>query len=234
MAGTIENRTQFLDTLLKKRGGVELPFEPYTFISDLPQTHLADLSSNELLKLAKEQARRVSANLVETTSSEMNEIIYGLIEKSVPEIEAISRGQYIFRGNKIDYFRVRGQIVNDEPMMNLAKEFLTHKEVDFSNFCTENFMSESTLRKYIRNANELLIPLGIRINICQGNVRIVGNEASIRYCLVSLFWRYFRGIYWPFKEVERETLDRFISSLTSVSEGISYGKRLQLTYYWAV
>lgn len=82
MAGTIENRTQFLDTLLKKRGGVELPFEPYTLISDLPQTHLADLSTHELLELAKEQARRVSANLVETTSSQMNEIIQGLIEKS--------------------------------------------------------------------------------------------------------------------------------------------------------
>ncbi|MDG6137304.1 lactate utilization protein C [Lactococcus petauri] len=82
MAGTIENRTQFLDTLLKKRGGVELPFEPYTLISDLPQTHLADLSTDELLELAKEQARRVSANLVETTSSQMNEIIQGLIEKS--------------------------------------------------------------------------------------------------------------------------------------------------------
>ncbi len=82
MTGTIENRTQFLDTLLKKRGGVELPFEPYTPISDLPQTHLADLSTDELLELAKEQARRVSANLVETTSSEMNEIIHGLIDKS--------------------------------------------------------------------------------------------------------------------------------------------------------
>ncbi|BAK58940.1 lactate utilization protein C [Lactococcus garvieae] len=82
MTGTIENRTQFLDTLLKKRGGVELPFEPYTLISDLPQTHLADLSTDELLELAKEQARRVSANLVETTSSQMNEIIQGLIEKS--------------------------------------------------------------------------------------------------------------------------------------------------------
>lgn len=82
MTGTIENRTQFLDTLLKKRGGVELLFEPYTPISDLPQTHLADLSTDELLELAKEQARRVSANLVETTSSEMNEIIHGLIDKS--------------------------------------------------------------------------------------------------------------------------------------------------------
>lgn len=82
MTGTIENRTQFLDTLLKKRGGVELPFEPYTLISDLPQTHLADLSTDELLELAKAQARRVSANLVETTSSQMNEIIQGLIDKS--------------------------------------------------------------------------------------------------------------------------------------------------------
>lgn len=82
MTGTIENRTQFLDTLLKKRGGVELPFEPYTLISDLPQTHLADLSTDELLELAKEQSRRVSANLVETTSLEMNKIIHGLIETS--------------------------------------------------------------------------------------------------------------------------------------------------------
>ena len=82
MTGTIENRTQFLDTLLKKRGGVELPFDPYTLISDLPQTHLADLSTDELLVLAKEQARRVSANLVEPTSSQMNQIIQGLIEKS--------------------------------------------------------------------------------------------------------------------------------------------------------
>lgn len=82
MTGTIENQTQFLDTLLKKHGGVELPFEPYTLISDLPQTHLADLSTDELLELAKAQARRVSANLVETTSSQMNEIIQGLIDKS--------------------------------------------------------------------------------------------------------------------------------------------------------
>ena len=97
MAGTIENRTQFLDTLLKKRGGVELPFEPYTPISDLPQTHLADLSTDELLELAKEQARRVSANIVETTSSQMNEIIQGLIEKSgggqviVPSIDELEK-----------------------------------------------------------------------------------------------------------------------------------------------
>lgn len=72
MTGTIENRTKFLETLFEKSGGVELPFEPYVPISDLPETHLADLTSDELLEISKVQSERVSANLVETTSSEMN------------------------------------------------------------------------------------------------------------------------------------------------------------------
>lgn len=162
----------------------------------------------------------------------LNDLIQS--EKSIPEIEAIARGQYIFRGNKIDYFRLRGKIVNDEPLMNLAKEFLTNEEVDFANFCAKNFMSESTLRKYMRNANKLLNPLDLSVSIQKNKIRIFGNEASIRYCLVSFFWRYFQGTSWPFENVEQETLHRFISSFTHVSEEISYGKRLQLNYYWAV
>ena len=82
MTGTIENRSKFLETLFDQRGGVELPFEPYVPISDLPETHLAHLTTEELLDIAKEQASRVSANLIETSSFEMNEVIRQLIEKS--------------------------------------------------------------------------------------------------------------------------------------------------------
>lgn len=82
MTGTIENRSKFLETLFEKRGGVELPFEPYVPISDLPETHLAHLTTEKLLDIAKEQASRVSANLIETSSFEMNEVIRQLIEKS--------------------------------------------------------------------------------------------------------------------------------------------------------
>lgn len=82
MTGTIENRSKFLETLFEKCGGVELPFEPYVPISDLPETHLAHLTTEELLDIAKEQASRVSANLIETSSFEMNEVIRQLIEKS--------------------------------------------------------------------------------------------------------------------------------------------------------
>ena len=75
-------QTMEKETLFEKRGGVELPFEPYVPISDLPETHLAHLTTEELLDIAKEQASRVSANLIETSSFEMNEVIRQLIEKS--------------------------------------------------------------------------------------------------------------------------------------------------------
>lgn len=82
MSGSIQNRDAFLKVLRDKRGNQELEYEPYKPISDLPETHLADKSKAELIALAKEQAKFVSANLVETTSSKLNGVIAELIEQS--------------------------------------------------------------------------------------------------------------------------------------------------------
>ena len=116
MTGTIENRTKFLETLFEKSGGVELPFEPYVPISDLPETHLADLTSDELLEISKVQSERVYANLVETTSSEMNEVIRQLIEKS-------GGGQVMIPTT--DEFKNLGVNVNSENLVKwkIGKEF---------------------------------------------------------------------------------------------------------------
>ncbi|GBG95930.1 LutC/YkgG family protein [Lactococcus termiticola] len=82
MAGTIQNRDAFLKVLKDKRGNQEMPFEPYKPISDLPETHLADKTKEELIAIAREQADFVSANMVETTSSELNQVIADLIKSS--------------------------------------------------------------------------------------------------------------------------------------------------------
>lgn len=81
MTGSIQNRDSFLKTIIEKQGG-EKEFKPYQPISDLPQTHLADKSKQELLEIAKAQAETVSANLVEVSSNELNAKIAELIEKS--------------------------------------------------------------------------------------------------------------------------------------------------------
>jgi len=79
-AGTIQNRESFLATLKEKL--VDIPYEPYKAPTDLPQRHLADKTVEELLDMAKAQSEAVSANLVETTSGELNQVLAGLIENA--------------------------------------------------------------------------------------------------------------------------------------------------------
>lgn len=79
MKGKIENRDAFLNTLKQKLGETE--FSPYEPISDLPETHLADKSTAELLTIAKARTEKVSAVMVETTKAELNQTIAELIEK---------------------------------------------------------------------------------------------------------------------------------------------------------
>lgn len=47
-----------------------------------------------------------------------------------------------------------------------------------------------------KNTNELLNPLGLSVSIRKDKIRILGNEARIRYYLVSFFWRYFHYHYY--------------------------------------
>lgn len=154
--------------------------------------------------------------------------------KRSSRIVVSSRGEYSFTGDKIDYYRLRGYIVSPEPMTHLAKDFLRNKSVDFYQFCLDNFLSESTLRRYLRKVNQLITPLGLRLSVRKNKIYLLGNEARIRYGLVTFFWRYYHGVVWPFETVDEEKIRHIFSNMFTSLEPISYGKRLQLYYYWII
>lgn len=155
-------------------------------------------------------------------------------ERLKTEIHVSSRGEYTYTGNKIDYYRLRGLIVEDEPMMQLVKRFLEEKTVSLVEFCADHFISESTFKRYVGKANTLLKPFGIRISIKKNRIEIQGSEANIRYCLVSFFWRAYHGVSWPFKNINEIHVHHTIDKLLRYSEHISYGKKRQLSYFFAV
>lgn len=155
-------------------------------------------------------------------------------ERLKTEIHVSSRGEYTYMGNKIDYYRLRGLIVKDEPMMHLAKRFLEGRRISFSEFCAEHFMSESTFKRYVGKANTLLKSLGIRISIKKNEIEVQGSEANIRYSLISFFWRAYHGVSWPFKNINEIHVHHTIDKLLRYSEHISYGKKRQLSYFFAV
>lgn len=150
------------------------------------------------------------------------------------EIQVTAKGEYSYTGNKIDYYRLCGLIVENEPMMQLAKHFLEERTISLGEFCVDHFISESTFKRYVRKVNTLLISFGIRINIKNNEINVQGAEASIRYCLVSFFWRAYHGVSWPFKNMNENQVEHTIDKLLCDDETISYGKKRQFSFFLAV
>lgn len=159
-----------------------------------------------------------------------------LCESQLLEIEIIvsTRGKYFFKGNKINYYKLRAYIIDREPITQLAKDLLMQRRVNLSQFCSSNYISESTLKRYFRKVNILLEPLGVRLYVCKKQVTLKGPELKIRYCLLSFFWRYYHGFVWPFKIIKEKDIYRLLDDLISSHVEISYGKKKQLGYLFAV
>lgn len=182
----------------------------------------------ETLTFQMAMDRRSIYKIIEQLNAIMKE------ERLKTEIHVSSKGEYTYTGNKIDYYRLRGLIVENEPMMQLAKHFLEGRRISFSEFCSENFISESTFKRYIGKSNTLLKSLGIRISIKKDEIHVQGSEANIRYSLISFFWRVYHGVSWPFKNINELHVHHTIDKLLRYSENISYGKKRQLSYFFAV
>lgn len=150
-----------------------------------------------------------------------------------PDIFFSRKGKYYFGGNLIDYRRIIVLIVKDEPMINLAKIFLTQNQVNILEFCSDNFLSEATFMRYITKANKILIPFGVRLRK-NNNIYAFGSEANIRYCLVSFFWRIFQGVNWPFDSMIELKMHRLAAAFPLIFQRVSYGKKQQLYYYLAI
>ena len=150
------------------------------------------------------------------------------------EIFVSSRGKYIFKGNKKEYYKLRAFIIDNEPITQLAKVLVQHTSVDFSQFCSSNYMSESTLKRYLRKVNTLLDPLGLRLCVCKKQISFKGPELKVRYCLLTFFWRYYHGLVWPFDGIEEKSILQLLDELISSCVDISYGKKKQLGYLFAV
>jgi len=96
-----------------------------------------------------------------------------------------AKSYYIFTGDLIDYYKLRSELIAEEPIFNLAVKFVSSKTVDFTRFCQANFIGESTFKRQISKSNKLLIQLGIKIINRKGQLLLEGEERIIRYCLIS-------------------------------------------------
>ncbi|MDT2742371.1 helix-turn-helix domain-containing protein [Lactococcus garvieae] len=147
---------------------------------------------------------------------------------------AFQKRKYVFLGDRKHYYSLKCNMMKSEILVILIELFLSTKSVDLTLFCKNNFISESTLKRKLQKINILLESIGVRFVIRKNQIYILGEERIVRYCLISLLWRIYRGIEWPFKDVNEETIDNLISSIISSGRYINEGKRKHLAFYLAV
>lgn len=180
-----------------------------------------------LTELTKMEKRTVHKNL-----SSINELLskHQEIEATISTVKR----KYIFSGDRYEYYALRSALMKTEPLLMLFELFLSNTSVDFTDFCKQNFVSESTMRRKFQKANHLLSNIGSKIALKTNKITLVGEERIIRYSLVALLWRVYRGIEWPFRDVDEQNIDTIINSIISSGKYVSYGKRKHLAFYLAV
>ncbi|WP_288551562.1 hypothetical protein [Enterococcus gallinarum] len=57
-----------------------------------------------------------------------------------------------------------------------------------------------------------MTPLGFSLRKQKGMIRLIGNEARIRYFMVAFFWRTFSGLQWPFKGLLQKNVKRSLKN----------------------
>lgn len=95
------------------------------------------------------------------------------------------------------------------------------------------YKKENSFKAQIKNLTYILKNYNISLNIRAGEIYIEGDEAKIRYLLVTFFWRLYRGLKWPFYIDRNKLLDNTFSVLQKNLE-LSYSKKEILLYFFAI
>lgn len=150
-------------------------------------------------------------------------------------IQLVKNRTYVFIGDKQDVYSLKLFLLEDSPGLILARKFLSTSRVVFDRFCEEYYVGETTLRRRLHVANSLLRAFNLQIKVRKNEIVLSGEERVIRHALIAFFWRTYRGIEWPFLDLDKqEVLQKFDEIIGEGQGKISEQKQEEVLYILAI
>lgn len=185
------------------------------------------LDINELMKITKLSKNTVYKYILIINSNSKN-----LLKK---EIVYFDNKHYCFDGNKVDFALLRLDLFENSIPIKLLTGLLVSSGINLYKFCLDNFISESTLRKCLRLINNFLSNINIDLVVKKNEIYLTGDEAQIRYCFASIFWRVYYGLKWPFSTLSKNKIDIVASTIfTSNDDKLNESKQEIFNYFLSV
>ncbi|MBC1561122.1 helix-turn-helix domain-containing protein [Listeria booriae] len=124
-------------------------------------------------------------------------------------------------------------LIEDNETFELMKAIFFEEFTSVKKFAMDHFLSETTVRRTLKNFQGLLEPYGITLK--RETYELMGPEIQIRMFAYSAFWRVYRGATWPFDVVDRETVEDATDRVsTSLRLNLTYVQRNQIAYILAI
>lgn len=113
--------------------------------------------------------------------------------------------------------RLLRDIVRQSTLVRLLEELLVSGKVDTQEFCEQQFISPSTLRRTIAKLTKELEPL--RLSLSKGTIiHLKGPEHQIRYLFFQYLWSIYRGV----KELPWEIDEQISYPIEQLADLFSY------------
>lgn len=142
-----------------------------------------------------------------------------------------NKGVKFSRDPSFPLHRIICEIYSKSFTYELINNLFHETIVSLNLFSLEQYFSVASIRRKIVNLNEVLSDEGISIRQNQ----FLGDEFSIRSFLFKYYWEIFKGIVWPFGQINKGRLLSFLDEFQNVS-GIQYSviSKEQVCYFFAI
>ncbi|WP_348921857.1 helix-turn-helix domain-containing protein [Enterococcus rotai] len=116
-------------------------------------------------------------------------------------------------------YRIFLQFLMDDTLtINIVKAIALKKGNSLVTLASDNFVSESTVRRKIQQLRDYIDLMDISIISRSGYYSIVGDEKEIRLFLFLVFWKLYRGRAWPFTGIAQQKMLDLVEAFSQTSE----------------
>lgn len=114
-----------------------------------------------------------------------------------------------------NYMELKSYILENDETMKIFKLIIFEEFQSISKYATDNFVSESSIRKSLKKIKQFLA--NYQLTLSRSSFSIEGEEKQIRLIIYITAWIIFKGVTWPFDFISKgkiyASVDHFAEEL---------------------
>ncbi|MGY3777458.1 helix-turn-helix domain-containing protein [Isobaculum melis] len=178
--------------------------------------HLLEESEEKIKIFHVAKAINVATNTLYKYIKELDDALMYQQAAKIKNTPSSGLSMTIYDKHKYKFF-VK-QLMMDELGIVILSKLLLGYELSFYQLTQEHFISETSIRRRIKELNHFLSKYDLKIKSRKRHLTLFGDERQIRLFAEYFFWKIYGSLTWPFQEVKKDEVDFYVKELHITKE----------------